>query len=286
LFRFTSAPCLNSGATMFVSSIEEFFPMKYKIAADAKPQLMLLATASAASIALWMIAMYIPIAGYIVYPLQLFATFIHEGSHALATFLTGNSVASLTVSPDGSGVVWSKASGLSALFISSAGYIGTTLFGTLLLVWMRYGFSSKLALYFSAGFVGVMTLVFGFLAPFWNFLENVTLGSIFFTVLSGAVLTAGLAAIAKFAKLKWVNFALAFIAVQCILNAFFSLRDLFVISATTTQGTDAANMAAATGIPSLIWVFLWIVVSLVMLTIGLRLYSSTGAAKADSLFES
>jgi hypothetical protein len=110
--------------------------------------------------------------------------------------------------------------------------------------------------------------------------------SIAFTVLSGVVLAAGLAAIARFAPLKWVNFALAFISVQCILNAFFSLRDLFVISATTTQGTDAANMAAATGIPSLIWVFLWIVVSLVMLTIGLRLYSSTGTAKADSLFES
>src|SRR5687767_6373077 len=209
--------------------------MKYKLADDARPQVTLLIAASAVSVALWVVSWFVPAAAYIVYPLQLFATFIHEGGHALATFITGNTVQSLTVSPDGSGVVWSQSSGLSALFISSAGYLGTTAFGTLLLVWIRYGFSSRLALYISAGFVGVMTVVFGFLAPFWNLLANVTFGSVVFTVFSGAVLAAGLAAIAKFASLKWVNFALAFLAVQCLLNAFFSLKDLFFISALTGQ---------------------------------------------------
>ena len=50
--------------------------------------------------------------------------------------------------------------------------------------------------------------------------------------------------------------------------------------------TDAANMAAATGIPALFWVVIWIGISLVMLTVGLRLYAvSRGALAKDSLFE-
>ncbi|CAN5322621.1 hypothetical protein BH10ACI2_BH10ACI2_14000 [soil metagenome] len=260
--------------------------MKYKLADEARPQVVLLITATIISVALWVISWYMPIFGYIVYPLQLFATFIHESSHALMTLITGNTVMSLTVSPDGSGAVWSKSSGLSSLLISSAGYLGTTAFGIGLLAWMRFGRSSRVALYISSGLVGVMTLVFGFLAPFWNFLENVTFGSVVFTVLSGAFLTAGLFAIAKFAPIKWVNFALAFLSVQCLLNAFFSLKDLFIISASTDRGTDAANMAAATGIPSLVWVLVWIGISLVMLTVGMRLYAvGKGAVKADTLFE-
>lgn len=259
--------------------------MKYTLAEDAKPKVTLLIVATLASVALWVVSWFIPIAAYLVYPLQLFATFVHEGGHALAAFITGNSVASLTVSPDTSGEIWSQGSGFSGILISSAGYVGTTAFGTLLLVWIRYGFSSRLALYISAGFVGVMTFVFGFLAPFWNLLANVTLGSVAFTVFSGAVLTIGLAAIAKFASLKWVNLALAFLAVQCLLNAFFSLKTLFVISAVTGQSSDAANMAAATGIPSLIWVVIWIVISLIMMSVGLRLYASRSAIASNSVFE-
>jgi hypothetical protein len=260
--------------------------MKYKVAESAKPQVVLLIAATVISIALWVISWYIPLFAYLVYPLQLFATFIHEGSHALVTFITGNRVISLTVSADGSGVVWSQASGISQLLISSAGYLGTTAFGVALLAWIRYGFSSRTALYFSAGFVGVMTLVFGLLAPFWNLLEKVTVGSVAFTVFSGTVLTAGLLAIAKFASAKWVNFSMAFLAVQCLLNAFFSLKDLFLISASSSQATDAANMAAATGIPGLVWVLIWIVISVVMISLGLRLYAvAKRPGSGDTVFE-
>jgi hypothetical protein len=258
--------------------------MKYKLAEDARPQLTLLIAASAISVGLWVVSWFVPVAVYLVYPLQLFATFIHEGGHALATFITGNSVQSLTVSPDTSGVVWSQASGLSSLFISSAGYLGTTAFGTLLLVWIRYGFSSRLALYGSAGFVAVMTFVFGFIAPFWNLLANVTFLSVVFTVFAGAVLALGLAAIAKFASLKWVNFALAFLAVQCLLNALFSLKDLFYISTMTGQSSDAANMAAATGIPGPIWAIVWIGISLIIMVTGLRLFANRPRA-AETVFE-
>lgn len=260
-------------------------PVNYQVAENARPQVSLLLIATAVSVGIWVVSWFVPVAAYVVYPLQLSATFIHESSHALAALITGNTVMSLTVSPDTSGAVWSEVSGISALFISSAGYLGTTAFGTILLAWMRFGWSSRIALYASAGLIGVMTVAFGFLMPFWNLLANVTFLSVVFTVFSGAVLAVGLAAIARFAPLKWANFALAFLSVQCLLNAFFSLKDLFFISAAGTQATDAANMAMATGIPSLVWVALWIFISLIMISLGMRLYAVSKGKKADdSLF--
>ena len=246
----------------------------------------LLLVATLISIGLWLISKYFfPSLAYLVYPLQLFATFIHEGSHVLATVLTGNSVQSLTVSPDTSGVVWSQSSGwLSQLLISSAGYLGTTAFGTALLVWMRYNFSSRKALYFASGFIGLMTIVFGLLMPLLNvFSLNVTLVSVIFTVFSGAVLTAGLFALARFGTLKWVNFGLAFLAVQCLLNALFSLVDLFFITATTDMHSDAINMYNATGVPSIFWVFLWNGISIAMISVGLRLYAVSQKGKQHDL---
>jgi hypothetical protein len=191
------------------------------------------------------------------------------------------------VSPDTSGAVWSQGSGwLAQLFISSAGYLGTTAFGAALLAWIRFGYSSRLALYISAGIVGVLTILFGILAPIWNFLATVTIGSMLFTVLSGAVLAIGLAAIARYASLKWANFALAFLAVQCLLNAVFSLMQLFIISSMTSMHSDAANMAAATGLPGVVWAMIWMVISVVMISIGLRIYAvSKKNSSAESIFE-
>ena len=261
--------------------------MPYKVARDAEPQFTLLLIATLVSIGLWVASWYLPLVGYLFYPLQLFATFIHEGGHVLATVLTGNSVQSLTVSPDASGAVWSQGSGaFSQLLISSAGYLGTTAFGAGLLAWMRFGYSSRIALLISAGFVTVMTVVFGVFAPVLNLFSTVTFGSVLFTVFSGMILAVGLAAIAKFANLKWANFALAFLAVQCLLNAVFSLIDLFFIAATTTAHSDAANMAAATGIPGIVWVLIWMGVSIAMISVGLRIYAvSKNKTTSDTLFE-
>jgi hypothetical protein len=261
--------------------------MPYRVNKKFEPQLNLLLIATVVSVLIWVASWYLPVLGYVVYPLQLFATFVHEGSHVIATLLTGNTVQSLSVASDGSGVVWSQSTGwLSQLLISSAGYLGTTLFGTLLLCWIRAGWSAKGALIASAGFVGLMTVAFGLFAPFFNFFSTVTVGSVFFTVFAGAVLTAGLAAIGYFANAKWANFALAFLAVQCLLNAVFSLVDLLLITTTVGGHSDAVNMSAATGLPALVWVVIWFGISIFMISVGLRLYAlRKGARSGDSVFE-
>src|SRR3954462_12171697 len=111
--------------------------MKLQIARDARPQAMTLLVAAALSIALW----FVPYASLLTYPFQLFVTFIHEGGHALAAVLTGNSVRSLSVAIDTSGLTETLTSAeggfFSRMLISSAGYIGAISFGALLLWLVR-----------------------------------------------------------------------------------------------------------------------------------------------------
>lgn len=258
--------------------------MKYKVAEDAKPQLYLLLAATVITIALW----FIPFADYLVYPIRLFVTFVHEGSHALAALLTGASVQSLTVSSDGSGMVRSLAgSSLSVLLTSSAGYLGTTAFGVALLVLIRRAFSARIVLMTSAAFVAVMTVLFGFFAPVWNiFSADVSLGSVAFTVVSGAILAVGLFAVGRFAPAKWANFSLAFLAVQSLLNAASDLATLFFINAPLVGSniqSDAANMAQASGLPAIVWVFIWIAISVLMISVGLRVYVASQKGKQYDL---
>ena len=67
--------------------------MKFRISQDARPQATLLLTAAVISIVLW----FIPFAELLTYHFRLFVTFIHEGGHAIAALLTGNSVESLSI---------------------------------------------------------------------------------------------------------------------------------------------------------------------------------------------
>ena len=107
-----------------------------------------------------------------------------------------------------------------------------------------------------------------------------------FTVVSGVALTAGLFVVARYASQKWASFALAFLAVQCLLNAVYDLINLFYISSFTSMHTDAANMASATGLPAIVWAVLWIGISLLMISIGLRIYAvNKKSSTNDTVFE-
>jgi Peptidase M50B-like len=262
--------------------------MRYKLAEDAKPQVWLLLAATVITLALW----FLPFGEYLVYPIRLFVTFVHEGGHALMAFLTGGSVQSLTIAADGSGVVYSANSGwLSSLLTSSAGYLGTTAFGVLLLLLIRRSVSPKHVLYGCAGFVAAMTIIFGMISPVFNFLSlQVAFSSVAFTVISGFLLTAGLLALAKFASVRTASFVVAFLAVQCLLNSLSDLKTLFFINAPLVGSdiqTDAGNMSALTGLPGIVWVVIWIGLSLAMISLGLRLYAvgKTRTSKNDTLFE-
>lgn len=260
--------------------------MRYKLASDAKPQLTLLLVATLVTVALW----FIPYAEWLVYPIRLFVTFIHESSHALVALITGGSVQSLTISSDGSGVVYSSGSSLlGTLFTSSAGYLGTTFFGVLLLFLMRRNVSSHKVLFVLGGFIGLITLVFGVIFPVFNiFSLNVSLSSQAFTIVVGALLSVGLMALALYASTKVANWAIAFLAIQCLLNAISDLKTVLFINSPLSGSdiqNDAGNMAAATGIPAFLWVIIWIAIAAFMVIVGMRFYAIRKASPAsDSLF--
>src|SRR6059058_694016 len=121
--------------------------MKYQLSNDARPQAMTLLLAAVLSIALW----FIPFAEILTYPFRIFVTFIHEGGHAIAALLTGNSVESLSVAMNASGETYTTQGGLiSQMFIASAGYLGSMAFGALLLVLIRKAIAARLVLLGSA----------------------------------------------------------------------------------------------------------------------------------------
>lgn len=248
--------------------------MKLNVAPDARPQLKTLLVATILSLALW----FIPFAEYLVYPFKLFVTFIHEGGHALAAVLTGSAVASLTVSPDTSGMVLSAPSNwLASLVVSSAGYVGATLFGGLLLILIRRAVQARIVLAGTALYIAALTFIFGFFLPIFNFTTaEITFFGVAFTVAAGSVIAASLLLIARFATAKFATFFLSFLAVQCVLNALFDLKTLFVLSnpfAASHVHSDAINMYNATGVPSLFWVMAWIGISIVIVSIALRFYA-------------
>ena len=251
--------------------------MKLDISADARPQVRMLIIAAVITIALW----YIPIVGWLAYPFRIFVTFIHEGGHALAALLTGNSVGSLSVALDGSGETYtSQGNFLSQMFVSSAGYVGATAFGALLLILIRRAVASRIVLVGSAALILLLTLVFGLFKPVISGLATSWWG-IPFTLVAGIALAAGLLAVAKYAKPNVASFFVSFLAVQCVLNAIFDLKTIFSLSIPgSTQPTDAQNMAAATGVPAMFWAIVWIGLSLVILTGAMRFYACNSRKSA------
>ena len=227
------------------------------ISADARPQARTLLTCAAITIALW----YIPFLSIVSYPFNIFVTFIHEGGHALAALLTGNSVASLSVALDGSGATYTTQGGiLSQTIVSSAGYLGAMAYGALLLFLIRRAVAARYVLVGSAAFILALTLVYG-------------LGSLF-TIIMGVGIAAGLVLIATMAGPRVATFFVSFLAVQSVLNALLDLKTLFFYSFVPGAHSDAANMANATGIPRVFWSLAWIGLALVILSLALRCYAN------------
>ena len=253
--------------------------MKYQLSNDARPQAMTLLLAAILSIALW----FIPFAEILSYPFRIFVTFIHEGGHAIAALVTGNSVQSLSVAMNGSGETYTTQGGLfSQMLVSSAGYIGAMTYGALLLVLIRRSVAARLVLVGSAAVVFALTTIFGVVKPVmagtWGSLSGLP-----FTLLAGVLISAGLFAIARFASARVATFLVSFLAVQCVLNALLDLKTVFFLSSpfATTVPTDALNMANATGVPAIVWSVVWISLSVLILAVTVRQY--IGSRRSPSL---
>ena len=247
--------------------------MNYKLSNDARPQAMTLLLAAILSIALW----FIPFAEILSYPFRIFVTFIHEGGHALAALLTGNSVQSLSVAMNGSGETYTTQGGMfSQMLVSSAGYISAMTYGALLLVLIRRSVAARIVLAGSSAVVLGLTIIFGVIKPIFGGTWG-SLAGLPFTLVAGVLLSIGLFAVARFASARVTTFVVSLLAVQCVLNALLDLKTVFFLSSpfATTVPTDALNMANATGVPAIVWATVWIAISIFILLIALRQYAAS-----------
>ena len=136
--------------------------MRFRVSDDARPQATTLLLAAALSIAFW----FIPFAEILGYPFRIFVTFIHEGGHAVAALLTGNSVPSLSVAMNASGETYTTQGGVfSQMLVSSAGYIGSMIYGVALLVMIRKAVAARVVLIASAALVFLLTIIYGVYKP-------------------------------------------------------------------------------------------------------------------------
>jgi hypothetical protein len=209
-----------------------------------------LAALTLALLVLWQI----PGVGLVVYPFRLFGTFVHEISHGLAALATGGDFHRFTVSPDLSGLAWSA--GGWRWVISSAGYVGSAVFGGVLILLAARGVASRLLLMVLGLVLGVLCLLF---------VRNM------FGIATGLALAAAMFLAGYRLRAPWSDIVLLVLALQLVLDGFNSLFTLLRLSAASNVQTDALSMAQATGVPAVIWTVVWAALSLAMLAFTLRL---------------
>ncbi len=211
-----------------------------------------------ASLLLW----HLPFGGLILYPFKLLATWLHEMSHGLVMLLSGAGFEHLKIFSDTSGIAQAQHSvGLAGrAAIHSAGYMGTALFGAVLLVLgqTRPGARSILATLGAA--LGLSGLV-------W--IENSFGQSVAYIGCAGCV------AISLVPSERLAILATNFIAAQACINAVLDIRVLFrtdmVINGKVAGASDAHNMAAATFGSHWLWASVWLAWSCLCFYAALRI---------------
>lgn len=206
--------------------------------------------------ALSVVISLVPVLSAALYPLRLFVTFIHEGSHALAAVLTGGQVAQIAVQPDASGVTYTL--GGWQMIVVMAGYIGAATYGALMLALARRSGTARFLLGLSGVIIALLDVFlvrngFGF---GW-----------------GLVIVAGLLFASVRLSPKAAELAAMFLGVQCVVNSLSDLRTLLGLSALVNGPvSDAVLMSQIIPLPPIVWAGLWGLISLGVLGLALRPY--------------
>jgi hypothetical protein len=203
-----------------------------------------------ASLMLWRV----PWLGWLFFPFHVFGIFVHELGHGLAAMATGGEFRRFVVFPNAG---LAETAGGIRWIIVSAGYIGSALFGGLLIIISSWGAPAKDVLFWLGIALGIMCILF---------VRN------FFGLAMGAVLTGGLILAGRYLPAYWASGLLLFLAVQSMLNALDSVFDLVKLS-TYHQNvqTDAQAMAQMTFLPAIVWSLLYSGVAIAILVGSLNI---------------
>jgi hypothetical protein len=218
----------------------------------------ILVVATLITFALW----FVPYSNYILYPIRLFVTFVHESGHALAATLTGGSVDYIRIFGDGSGVTYTRTSPVWTWLVLSGGYLGAALFGSVMLHVgrLRQSNAGRLSLYAASLYMMAITLLWT--SPFHSI----------FTVVTGMGLAVILFVLGRLLSGQAALIVSSFLAVQCCLDALSDLRVLVNLTSTGSRENDAAFMAKFYFIPATLCALIWCIMALTILGFSLHNY--------------
>jgi len=236
-----------------------------------------LALALLGSLLLW----NLPFGGLLLYPFKLLATWMHELSHGVAMLATGAGFDHILIYRDTSGLAYARSSvgPLGSAVIAAAGYMGTPVWGAVLLVATRDARTARRALLaLAALLLGTALFVVAPTSSEGGFGPWAT-GAI-----GGAVFACALLLPARLRLL-----GAHFLAAQACCNALLDIRVLMrpsqVVGGQVAGASDAHNMAAATfgtTAPWAVWTWaiVWLAWSLAVLFVALRVSGSRAARTA------
>lgn len=209
-----------------------------------------LALLALALVGLWQV----PWLGGLVYPFRVFGTFVHELSHGLAAIATGGDFVRFSVSPDLSGLAHSA--GGWRTVVASAGYIGSAVFGGVLLVLHARLLSSRTLLFGLGVLFGLLCLLF---------VRNL------FGIAAAMLITVALIAAAAKLGAGMRDLLVDVLALQLVLDGYDSLFTVFALARDQSMRSDAQTMADLTWLPATWWAVIWMLVSTAILFGALRL---------------
>ena len=239
----------------------------------ARQELRGLAIALLASLLLW----NLPFGGIVLYPFKLLATWLHELSHGLVMIATGCGFDYVLIYRDTSALAYSKSAMAtwSIPFIAAAGYMGTPLWGALIL-WITP----------TARRARMVLAVLGVLLVFTS-VTVIAVDEDAFGPWSIGVMGAAFLVVAAIVPTRWRRPLVHFIAAQACINALLDIRVLLrpsqIVGGSTTASSDASNMAHSTFGTTAdwavwTWAAIWLAWSLVVLYVALRFSGSPASS--------
>jgi hypothetical protein len=201
-----------------------------------------------------------------LWPFRLLVVLMHESGHAAATLLVGGSVDSIQVKPDEAGMTLGRIvpSIWRQIVVSSAGYVGSTVSGCVLL-WTaarsRTGRWALLALAAWTGLVAVLWVRDAFTLLF----------------VGGAAIALGM--VARYGPSLLRRGLLVFLATFSVSYALYDIKDDLLHFASRGP-SDAEALARVTFIPAMVWGVGWGLLSLAVVGLTLRHILASGAPAA------
>lgn len=187
----------------------------------------------------------------LIYPIKLFVVLLHEISHGIAAIITGGNVVSLKINLElgGECVVENG----NKFVVASAGYLGSLLFGSLLFI---SGYNYKISIW-TTSIISIILLLF--LANSISGSTGIVLSIIFIILLF--ISPRYLPKIVNSYLLKSLG----------LISAFYAFIDIKedIITLTERQ-SDAMIIALLTNTHPIIWGFLWLVISGVIIFLLFR----------------